>query len=269
MQITRAKATALLNKGEMTLYDESRHNAIRGFTASQLETRITRARNARDRSRDLARRQKLSSRASTGSKRGTSGAANQRSLDKAGIMADILKRFEARLKEAKKLEAEEAAAKTGPARKSARKTAKKTARRSDRREGRTAVRKETSAASTASKTAKKTAKKATKKAAKKGATAKRATKAAKSPAKKVTPRQALRSTRKVLEAKQKQARQPKPWEEASSHGGQVGGDGFQSTEAARRARELQDAGARMPAIHGSAGTRDRINQGKRDSKGGP
>lgn len=273
MQITRAKATALLNKGEMTLYDESRHNAIRGFTASQLETRITRARNARDRSRDLARRQKLSSRASTGSKRGTSGAANQRSLDKAGIMADILKRFEARLKEAKKLEAEEAAAKTGPARKSARKTAKKTARRSDRREGRTAVRKETSAASTASKTAKKTAKKAakkaTKKAAKKAATAKRATKAAKSPAKKVTPRQALRSTRKVLEAKQEQARQPKPWEEASSHGGQVGGDGFQSTEAARRARELQDAGARMPAIHGSAGTRDRINQGKRDSKGGP
>src|SRR5690606_18460453 len=104
---------------------------------------------------------------------------------------------------------------------------------------------------------------------KEGGAAKRATKAAKSPAKKVSPRQALRSTRKVLEAKQQQARQPKPWEEASSHGGQVGGDGFQSTEAARRARELQDAGARMPAIHGSAGTRDRINQGKRDSKGGP
>ena len=94
MQITRAKATALLNKGEMTLYDESRHNPIRGFTAAQLETRIKRARAARDRSRDLAKRQKLSSRASTGSKRGTSGSANQRSLDKAAILADILDRFD-------------------------------------------------------------------------------------------------------------------------------------------------------------------------------
>jgi len=41
-------------------------------------------------SRDLLRRQKLSSRARTGSKRGTSGAANQRSKDKAEVMADKL-----------------------------------------------------------------------------------------------------------------------------------------------------------------------------------
>lgn len=308
MQITRAKATALLNKGEMTLYDESRHNAIRGFTAAQLESRITRARSSRDRSRDLVRRQKLSSRASTGSKRGTSGAANQRSQDKAEIMADILKRFETRLKEAKKLEKEEAAAarsRAAPARKAV--GTKKTARRSDRREGRKAVRTEVKAAGPAKQATKKVAKKAAKKTTKaaKSATSKaaksstkkatgtatgaaskatekttgRATEKAagkaarkqgakKPAAKKVTPKQALRSTRKVLEAKQEQARQPKPWEEATAHGGQVGADGFQSTEAARRAEELQAAGSRMPAIHGSAGTRGRINQGKRDSKDG-
>src|SRR5690554_3529621 len=104
MQITRAKATALLNKGEMQLYDDSRHNPIRSFTVKQLESRVTRARAARDRARDLVRRQKLASRERTGSKGGTSGAANQRSKDKVGILADILKRFEAQAKVAKKAE---------------------------------------------------------------------------------------------------------------------------------------------------------------------
>ncbi|NLG58743.1 MAG: hypothetical protein GX538_01085 [Gammaproteobacteria bacterium] len=256
MQITRAKANALLNKGEMTLYDESRHNPIRGFTAAQLETRIKRARAARDRSRDLAKRQKLSSRASTGSKRGTSGSANQRSLDKAAILADILDRFEARLKEVKQAGREESRATAKKT--SARKTAgsKKSARRSERREGRQAARQ----ASKATPVAKTAVKKAAKKAA--------SNTPRKSAAKKVTPRQALRSTRKLLEAKQEAARQPKPWEAPVAHGSQVGSDGFQSTEAARRAEELQAAESRMPAIHGSAGTRGRINQGKRDSKGG-
>lgn len=263
MQITRAKATALLNKGEMTLYDESRHNAIRGFTASQLETRIDRARKARDRSRDLLRRQKVSSRAATGSKGGTSGVANQRSADKAEIIDDILKRFESRLKEAEQLEKDEAAG----ARKAAGKTAKKAASKTAKKAASKTAKK--AASKTTSRTAKKAAGPAVKKAA--GATARKtAGKSAsrKSAAKKVTPKQALRSTRKLLEAKQEEARQPKPWEDATAHGGQVEGDGFQSTEAARRAEELHAAGSRIPAIHGSAGTRGRINQGKRDSKGG-
>ena len=72
----------------------------------------------------------------------------------------------------------------------------------------------------------------------------------------------------MLEAKQEQARQPRPWQDATAHGGQVGSEGFQSAAAAHRAEELQAAASRMPAIHGSAGTRGRINQGKRDSKGG-
>lgn len=225
MQITRAKATALLNKGEMQLYDDSRHNPIRGFTLKQLQGRVTRARSARD----LVRRQKLASRASTGSKRGASGAANQRSKDKLEILADILRRFEERQKAAGK---EAAAAARKPA-------AKKAATK---------------------KAAKKSAKKATKKATKKAA-AKRAPR-------KVTSGQALRSTRKVLEAKQEEARQDKPWQDAGGHGGQVPADGYQSGAAARRAANLHAAESRLPAIHGSIGTRGRINQGKRDSKGG-
>src|SRR5690606_20259658 len=96
---------------------ESRHNAIRGLSVSQLETRVERARKARDRSRDLLRRQKVSSRSRTGSKDGVDGAANRRSADKVGIIEDILDRFDSRLKEARKLEKEGAGA--GSARKRA------------------------------------------------------------------------------------------------------------------------------------------------------
>ena len=222
MQITRAKAVALLNKGEMQLYDDSRHNPIRKFSVSQLESRITRARGVRDRARDLVRRQKLSSRQQTGSKRGTSGNANQRSKDKVEILADILKRFETRLGDAKK-EAK-------------------------------ASEKESAASPRARKTAVKKA--AVKKTARKGTDGN---------GKRVTAKQALRSTHKVLAAKQEAARQPKPWQEVGSHGGQVSGEGFQSGSAARRAADLHAGEARLPAIHGSSATRDRISQGKRDS----
>lgn len=224
MQITRAKAVALLNKGEMQLYDDSRHNPIRKFSVSQLESRITRARGVRDRARDLVRRQKLSSRQQTGSKRGTSGNANQRSKDKVEILADILKRFETRLGDAKK-EAKASEKESPRVRKAAVKKAgvKKTAGKKTARKG------------------------------------------ADGTGKRVTAKQALRSTRKVLAAKQEAARQPKPWQEVGSHGGQVSGEGFQSGSAARRAADLHAGEARLPAIHGSSATRDRISQGKRDS----
>ncbi len=110
MPMTRAKATSLLNQKEMSLYDDSRVNTLRQLDAKALTTRITRARASRDRARDLVQRQKLASRDRTGNKRGTSGVANQRSKDKAELMADILKRFEDQLKQAER--AERKAAKT-------------------------------------------------------------------------------------------------------------------------------------------------------------
>jgi len=94
MPITRHQAQALLSTGEMELFDESRSNPLRKLDAAGLEKRIERSRRARDRARDLVQRQKLASRAATGSKRGTSGLANQRSKDKAALLDDILKRFE-------------------------------------------------------------------------------------------------------------------------------------------------------------------------------
>lgn len=99
MPITRAKAVSLLNQREMALYDDSRINALRHLDGKDLQSRIGRARTARDRARDLVQRQKLSTREATGSKRGTSGMANQRSKDKAELLADILTRFETRANE--------------------------------------------------------------------------------------------------------------------------------------------------------------------------
>ena len=99
MPITRAKATSLLNQREMALYDDSRINALRQLDSKSLQARISRARTARDRARDLVQRQKLSTRDATGSKRGNSGMANQRSKEKVEILADILTRFENRASE--------------------------------------------------------------------------------------------------------------------------------------------------------------------------
>lgn len=97
MPITRAKATSLLNQREMALFDDSRANALRALDQKALQTRIGRARTARDRARDLLQRQKLGSRAATGSKRGTTGNDNARSKDKVELMTDILARFEGQL----------------------------------------------------------------------------------------------------------------------------------------------------------------------------
>lgn len=102
---TRAKAEQLLNAAEMNLFGDSRVNALRKFSASQLDQRVTRARAARDRARDLLQRQRVAQRDATGSKRGASGTANQqRSKDKAALLADILKRFEGQLKVARRNE---------------------------------------------------------------------------------------------------------------------------------------------------------------------
>ncbi|WP_257644223.1 histone H1-like repetitive region-containing protein [Luteimonas salinisoli] len=307
MPMTRTRATSLLNKTEMGLYDDSRANPLRRMDSTTLRGRVERARKARDRARDLVQRHKLASRRRSGSKRGPTDTDNQRSRDKAELLADILKRFEAQLKlagrneaavdkaaratkksaaakkktAAKQPAARKAAAKKGPARKA---TGKKAATK------KVAARKAT--AKTAS-TKKATAKKgkatsaAAKKAAPKKATAKKTTAkkttakkttAKKTPGKRagtsgsrrrqgITPEQALENTRALLEAKQEQARRPKPWEAVGGDAAGTPSAGFQSDGAAHRAEELHAAETRLPAIQGSIGTRDRINQGKRDHRG--
>lgn len=322
MPITRAKATALLNQKEMALYDDSRANAAGKLDVKAVSARIKRARDARDRSRDLVQRQKLSSRDRTGNKRGTSGQANQRSKDKSELMTDILRRFEARLKEATREEkaagaasgksartkktttraasgSKPAAKKKSAAKKPARKATGSTA---GKKTGKTASKKTASKKASAKKVAKsaskKTASKKTaskaglKKTASKKATTKKtaAKKAAKAPARKaaksttgkktparkksaaakkkraLTPKQALKKTMELLEAKQQRDRAPKPWETLGQAEDVIGKPGFQSDSAASRAQDLHAGEVRLPAIKGSISTRDRINQGKRDRR---
>ncbi|UWX03916.1 hypothetical protein H1235_16070 [Pseudoxanthomonas sp. NC8] len=100
MPVTRQQAQLLLSASEMELYDESRANPLRKLDAAALQKRVERIRQSRERARDLVQQQKLASRASTGSKFGHSGAANQRSKDKAALVDDILKRFEGALRTA-------------------------------------------------------------------------------------------------------------------------------------------------------------------------
>lgn len=109
MAFTRSQATGLLNQAEMGLFDDSRANALRGLDAGQLGKRVERARKARDRARDLLKRQKLASRSKTGSKRGASGQANERTGRKAELLADILGRFEDQLKQVEKRDRQDAA----------------------------------------------------------------------------------------------------------------------------------------------------------------
>ena len=248
MPITRAKASQLLNRKEMALYDDSRVNALRKLDAKALAARIQRARAARDRARDLVRTRKLASRERTGSKRGASGVANQRSKDKAELTADILERFETRAREIAR--AERAAGKRTPAAKAATKaTQKKTATTRKAAERKTAA-----AAGIATRRT--------------AGSAKKAAPTARKPRKrKLTPEQALAQTHALLEAKHARDAEPRPWQDAHEGPALAGQPGFQSDSAARRALRLHAAEARIPAIQGSISTRDRINQGKRDHRG--
>lgn len=333
MPITRAKANRLLNQSEMGLYDDSRANGLRDLDARALASRVKRARTARDRTRTLVQKQKLASRARTGSKRGASGADNQRSKDKAELMADILKRFEQQLKAVERADRDAARAAATSSKGKASKGQRTRAAASKAKGSRTAAvgapanatrEKRSTATGTSNKTASKRAaskKTATKKtasntpAATKASAGRSAKKAAAKPAsamppatrasgksaappkasrstatssttaraadarstgaarkttrkRRITPEQALEQTRALLEAKHTHDAEPRPWQDLPSGPAATGEPGFQSDAAARRAARLHAAEARIPAIQGSVSTRDRINQGKRDHRGG-
>src|SRR5690606_23307146 len=109
-----------------------------------------------------------------------------------------------------------------------------------------------------------TKKVATKKGAKKKVAKKKVAKKKVAP-RRVTAKKSLANTRKLLKQKQEQARTPPPWQAIeSSHVDPQ--PGFQSEEARQKAGELHQAEARLDAIHGSASTVDRHNQGKRDQR---
>ena len=155
-------------------------------------------------------------------------------------------------KAAKKTAAKKAAKKTAAKKATVKKATKKTtARKATKKTSARKATKKTAAKRVAKKpAAKKAAKKATKKSVAKKA---------------ITPRKALSNTRKLLEAKQRQARETPAWQQIGSPAVQ-GHDGYQSPEAADKAQQLHEAESRMEGIQGSISTHDRHAQGRRDSR---
>ena len=268
MPFTRAQATDLLNQTEMRLFDDSRANALRGLDRAALAARVARARTARDRARDLLKRQRAAARKDGPA--GRDGVA-ARTARKEELLVEVLDRFVA----ARRAAPAASARKTTPA--AARKAAEPVAKQRAAKKATTASAKKATA--TAKKAATATARKAATGAATRASTAAAAKKV---PAKKassrkasgtgkragsVTPERALENTRRLLEAKQERDRAPQPWHSLDPAADHVPQPGFQSPQAAGKAQDLHAGESRMASIHGSISTHDRHNQGKRDNRG--
>jgi len=93
MAVNRRQARALSTRSELELVSASYPDAIGKLSPRALRSNITRARNLRDKQRDLLQRQKLATRARTGTKLG----GNARTAQKAELFDETLSRFTRRL----------------------------------------------------------------------------------------------------------------------------------------------------------------------------
>jgi hypothetical protein len=107
MAYNRNHARRLLTDSEMSLFESSLRDQIGSLTRADLRKKVERTRKLRDKYTDLYRRQSLATRDRTGSKRGRSGAANERTSQKATIFAEVLTRFETHLAKVERAEARE------------------------------------------------------------------------------------------------------------------------------------------------------------------
>lgn len=113
MTYDRRQARQLSTRSEFELISASYPDSIAKLTKRALGSNIARARRLRDKQRDLLRRQRLASRARTGSKQGGRADSNARTARKAELFDEALSRF------TRRLEALEAAERATPARKKA------------------------------------------------------------------------------------------------------------------------------------------------------
>lgn len=252
MSFNRNHVRAFLAKTEIDLFESSLSADLKALSATEVQRRIDRTRKLRDKYRDLLRRQKLATRARTGSKRGISGEANERTAKKAKAFEETLTRFEAQAKHLAAA-AKKAAAKSkkSPAKAKSAATPKPAARKSAKTSAKSA---RTSAAKTAAKTAPKTA-------AKKRAPKKQLVPAA------VMLRAALEK-KHAAETRELAARPTRSHKApAQSSAAPVGGVGATPPDvrAAVVASRLDQSG--MARIQGHAGTQVRKAQGKRDQRG--
>ena len=126
MAYTLTQARKLLTAGELSVFESSRPQPIRGLTPARLRSKLERSRKLRDKYRDLYRRQTVATRAAPARKRSPVGADNQRTRQKAELFTEVLTRYETELKRVDA--AAKAAAKAAKAAKAGRatKTAKGT-----------------------------------------------------------------------------------------------------------------------------------------------
>lgn len=110
MAYNRAQARRLCTDAEYGVFLASTTDQIGTLPVKALAAHIKRSRTLRDKFTDLYRRQTAASRATTGKKRGESGAANERTAAKAKLFAEVLARFEAQLERVKAREARAQAA---------------------------------------------------------------------------------------------------------------------------------------------------------------
>jgi hypothetical protein len=128
MPYNRIAAQKLLTSAELALFDAGNAGALAALDRRTLAAKVERTRKLRDKYRDLYRRQRLATRERTGSKRGLSGAANERTKQKEALFADLLGRFQVRLEKvaaAEKRAAEREARRQAAAAKKAARTARK------------------------------------------------------------------------------------------------------------------------------------------------
>ena len=97
MPYNRTAAQKLLTTAELALFDAGNANALAAHDRRTLAAKVERTRKLRDKYRDVYRRQRLATRERTGSKRGQSGVANERTKQKEMLFADLLARFQVRL----------------------------------------------------------------------------------------------------------------------------------------------------------------------------
>jgi hypothetical protein len=96
MAYNRSHARALCTENEYKLFTASLADEITSLTPAQLRSKIERARKLRDKNRDLFKRQRLSNRERTGTKKGDRPDSNARTGDKAKLFSEALVRFENR-----------------------------------------------------------------------------------------------------------------------------------------------------------------------------
>jgi hypothetical protein len=132
MAYNRVHARNLCSAAEFELFLLSLSDAIGGLSVAELKSKVKRARTLRDKNQDLFRRQTVAIRAATGSKRGNTSLANQRTEQKTKLFTETLERFEDRLARIEAAEARKAEKAKIAASKAAARSARKAPARSSK-----------------------------------------------------------------------------------------------------------------------------------------